>query len=282
MKIIKNIKEIKKILNEHRNNNQQIALVPTMGALHEGHISLIKKANQLAEIVVVSIFVNKTQFNDLSDYEKYPRQLNLDFCKLENQQVDYIFAPDSQEIFPENCDFIISPQALANCLCGSSRAGHFEGVALIITKLFNIILPNFAIFGQKDFQQLLIIKKLVENLNFNVEIHEVETLREASGLAMSSRNQRLNDDQLKLASEIFRILNEIKNNFYLDPQILEKKSQEMLAIGFKKVEYLEVRDEQNLQLISSFQINKPMRIFIAVYLDEVRLIDNLQLIKFIT
>ena len=153
---------------------------------------------------------------------------------------------------------------------------------MIITKLFNIILPNFAIFGQKDFQQLLIIKKLVENLNFNVEIHEVETLREASGLAMSSRNQRLNDDQLKLASEIFRILNEIKNNFYLDPQILEKKSQEMLAIGFKKVEYLEVRDEQNLQLISSFQINKPMRIFIAVYLDEVRLIDNLKLIKFIT
>ena len=277
MKIIKNIKEIKKILNEHRIENKKIALVPTMGAIHEGHISLIKKANKLAEIVVVSIFVNKTQFNDLRDYEKYPRQLEQDFSILENQQVDYIFAPDDQEIFPKNCDFIISPQVLGDCLCGTSRLGHFDGVALIIIKLFNIILPNFAVFGQKDFQQLLIIKKLVENLNINVEIHDVETLREASGLAMSSRNQRLNEKQLILASEIFRILNDVKNNFYLDPKILEKKTQEMLAIGFEKVEYLEVRDEQNLQLISSYQINKPMRIFIAVYLDRIRLIDNLKI-----
>jgi len=278
MKIIKNIKEIKKILNEHRKENKKIALVATMGALHEGHISLVRKANELAEIVVVSIFVNKTQFNDLQDYEKYPRQLESDFSKLENQQVDYIFAPDDQEIFPNNCDFVISPQNIANCLCGSFRKGHFDGVALIIIKLFNIILPNFAVFGQKDFQQLLIIKKLVENLNFNVEICEVETLREASGLAMSSRNKRLNESQLKLASEIFRILNDIKNNFHLDPKILEKKTQEMLAIGFRKVEYLEVRDEQNLQLISNVQIIKPMRIFVAVYLDEIRLIDNLKLI----
>jgi pantoate--beta-alanine ligase len=277
MKIIKNIKDIKKILNEHRLENKKIALVPTMGALHDGHISLIKKANKLAEIVVVSIFVNKAQFNDLQDYEKYPRQLEDDFSKLQNQQVDYIFAPDNQEIFPENCDFVISSQALANCLCGTSRIGHFDGVALIIVKLFNIILPNFAVFGQKDFQQLLIIKKLVENLNINVEIHDVETFREVSGLAMSSRNQRLDERQLKLASEIFRVLNDIKNNFGLDPKILEKKTQEMLAIGFKKVEYLEVRDEQNLQLIASCQINKSMRIFIAVYLDKVRLIDNLKI-----
>lgn len=280
MKIIRSKHQIRELLKYHRLQNKKIAFVPTMGALHEGHISLIKKAKSLAEIVVVSIFVNKTQFNNDEDFTKYPRNIEQDILKLTDckYDVDYVFTPDDQEIFPTNCQFKITPLALADCLCGLSRSNHFEGVALIIIKLFNIIQPDFAIFGEKDFQQLLIIKKLVEDLNFNVEIHHSATLRLDNGLAISSRNQRLNQSQIRIAGEIFRILNDIKNNFDLDKEILVKKTQELLAIGFQKVDYLEIRDEQNLKLINDFQINNPARIFVAVYLGGVRLIDNLKII----
>ena len=280
MKIIRSNHQIRELLKYHRLQNKKIAFVPTMGALHEGHISLIKKARSLADIVVVSIFVNKAQFNNDEDFTKYPRNIEQDILKLTNCKygVDYVFNPDDCEIFPINSRFKITPLAFADCLCGLSRGNHFEGVALIIIKLFNIIQPDFAIFGEKDFQQLLIIKKLVEDLNFNVEIHDSATLRLDNGLAISSRNQRLNQSQIKIAGEIFRVLNDIKNNFDLDKEILVKKTQELLAIGFQKVDYLEIRDEQNLKLINDFQINNPARIFVAVYLGGVRLIDNLKII----
>jgi pantoate--beta-alanine ligase len=280
MKIIRSKHQIRELLKYHRLQNKKIAFVPTMGALHEGHISLIKKAKSLAEIVVVSIFVNKTQFNNDEDFTKYPRNIEQDILKLTDckYDVDYVFTPDDGEIFPINSRFKITPLAYADCLCGLSRSNHFEGVALIIVKLFNIIQPDFAIFGEKDFQQLLIIKKLVEDLNFDVEIYGSETLRLDNGLAISSRNQRLNQSQIRIAGEIFRILNDIKNNFDLDKEILVKKTQELLAIGFQKVDYLEIRDEQNLKLINDFQINNPARIFVAVYLGGVRLIDNLKII----
>jgi pantoate--beta-alanine ligase len=277
MKVIGNIKEIKNQLNEHRSHNKKIAFVPTMGCLHEGHLSLVKKAKSLAEIVVVSIFINKTQFNNPDDFLKYPKNLDQDFELLKDNNVDYVFAPDDREIFPNISRFEISPNQLNNCLCGLSRPKHFEGVALIIIKLFNIVQPNFAIFGQKDFQQLLIIKSLVEDLNFPIEIHDCETIRTSSGLAMSSRNNRLNLEQLKIAKEIYRILNDVKNHFLTDCEILMKKKQELLAIGFQKVDYLEIRDEQNLRLIDNFQINNHKRIFVAVYLDDIRLIDNLKI-----
>ncbi len=278
MKVVNNIEEIKKLLDWHRYNRQKIALVPTMGTLHDGHISLINIAKKNAEIVVVSIFVNKTQFNDINDYNKYPRQIDDDLRKLKDAGVDYVFTPDENQIYPYPADFIISPQNLAKSLCGASRPRHFDGVALIIIKLFNIISPQVAIFGQKDFQQLRIIKKLVADLNFAIEILDVPIMREISGLAMSSRNKRLNPAELIMAGEIFRILNEIKKNFRIDSKILEKKQQKLLAIGFKKVEYLEIRCEENLDKIIDFQINQPARIFIAVYLGEVRLIDNLKII----
>ena len=280
MKIIRSNHQIRELLKYHRLQNKKIAFVPTMGALHEGHISLIKKARSLADIVVVSIFVNKAQFNNDEDFTKYPRNIEQDILKLTNCKygVDYVFTPDDCEIFPINSRFKITPLAFADCLCGLSRGNHFEGVALIIIKLFNIIQPDFAIFGEKDFQQLLIIKKLVEDLNFNVEIHDSATLRLDNGLAISSRNQRLNQSQINIAGEIFRVLNDIKNNFDLDKEILVKKTQELLAIGFQKVDYLEIRDEQNLKLINDFQINNPARIFVAVYLGGVRLIDNLKII----
>ncbi len=170
MIIANNILEIRSFLKKEKNLNKKIVLVPTMGALHDGHLSLVKKAKELADIVVVSIFVNKAQFNDLKDFEKYPRQIESDLEKLKQVEVNYVFNPHDSEIFSDDFSFKIIPTNLVNCLCGSSRPGHFDGVALIVTKLFNIINPDCAIFGQKDFQQLQIVKKLVTNFNFNIEI----------------------------------------------------------------------------------------------------------------
>lgn len=280
MKIIKKISEIKKIINEEKKSDKKVAFVPTMGALHLGHLTLIKEAKKKADIVVVSIFVNKAQFNDKSDYEKYPRNIENDVKKLEGEGVDYIFYPDENEIYPEEISCKIIVENLASCLCGSARKGHFDGVALIITKLFNIINPDFAFFGKKDYQQFLIIKKLTKDFNFSTKIIGVETVREKSGLAMSSRNQRLDEQQKNIAANIFRILNEIKNevkNSGNVENILQNKKVELLKIGFEKIDYLEMRDEDNLELLQNLQTQKNYRIFIAIYLNNVRLIDNLKI-----
>jgi len=281
MLIAKTIPEIRAQLQKEKNSGQKISFVPTMGALHEGHLALVKKGRELAEIVVVSIFVNKAQFNDLSDYEKYPRQIAQDLEKLKNSGATHVFLPENSEMFADDFAFKIIPTDLVNCLCGASRLGHFDGVALIVAKLFNIIKPDIAIFGQKDFQQLQVIKKLVRDLNFDMEIFAHETLREKSGLAMSSRNQRLSQDNKIKAAQIFRILSEIKNavrnNGENIEKILQEKREELLKIGFEKIDYLEIRDEKNLQLISNFSAILPARIFIAVYLGGIRLIDNLSI-----
>ena len=278
MRVITKISEIKSELKNF--SDKKIAFVPTMGALHDGHLALVDKARQLADIVVVSIFVNKTQFNDLRDYEKYPRQNEDDLNKLKNCAVDFVFLPDEKEIFGDDFAFKILPTKMTDCLCGSARPGHFDGVALIVTKLFNIIKPQIAIFGQKDFQQLQIIKKLVIDLNLDVEIFSHEIVRQESGLAMSSRNQRLEEVSQTKAANLFRILSEIRNSVVKNPQnmtdILQKKHQELLEIGFEKVDYLEIREEKNLKLVTDVtSCRAAMRIFIAVYLGEIRLIDNM-------
>lgn len=274
-------KTVAEIRSQLKKSEKKIALIPTMGALHDGHLALIAKGCELAEIVVVSIFVNKAQFNDPQDYEKYPRQLAQDLEKLKNSGATHIFCPDDAEIFADDFSFKITPIKLIDCLCGSARPGHFDGVALIISKLFNIIKPHIAIFGQKDFQQLLVIKRLIADLNFDVEIFAHEILREASGLAMSSRNQRLSESSRIKAAQMFKILIEIKNeikNGSENPEIiLQKKSQKLLQSGFEKVDYLEIRDEKNLDLVTNFQQKSKSRIFVAAYLDKVRLIDNLTL-----
>lgn len=261
--------------------DQKIAFVPTMGALHDGHLALVKKAKEISDFVIVSIFVNKTQFNDLSDYEKYPRQEESDLEKLKNVGADLVFLPTQEEIFANNFSFKIIPTKLTDCLCGSSRPGHFDGVALIVTKLFNLVKPNIAVFGQKDFQQLSIIKRMVHDLNFDIEIYAHETLREENGLAMSSRNQRLSESGKIKAAEIFRILAEIKNAVKNSDkkinEILTKKYQEFLNLGFEKIDYLEIRSEENLEPITNFNPKEKTRIFVAAYLEGIRLIDNLEL-----
>ena len=273
LKVFNKIFEIKNFVNDNKKLNKTIAFVPTMGSIHQGHITLIENAKKYADIVIVSIFVNKAQFNDLKDYELYPQNLENDVTMLNEVGADALFAPSNSEIYDENFSFKIVPTAMVDCLCAKDRVGHFDGVALIITKLFNIINPHYALFGEKDFQQLAIIKKLVKDLNFNIEILSVETVRESSGLAMSSRNQRLSAHNKIKASMIYKILKEIKIN----PKIIEEKKRELLTNGFEKIDYLEVRNEDNLKL--NMDINSPQkrRIFIAVYLEGVRLIDNVSL-----
>jgi len=274
-------KTISEIRDELKKSERKIAFIPTMGALHEGHLALVKKGREIAENVVVSIFVNKAQFDDPSDYVKYPRQVEKDLELLKKSGASQVFLPESSEIFKDDFAFKLLPIKLVDCLCGSSRLGHFDGVALIVTKLFNIIKPDIAIFGEKDFQQVAIIKKLVEDFNFDLEILGHEIIREENGLAMSSRNQRLSESSKIKAAEIFLILNEIKNEVKKSPnqieKILQKKREELLNKGFKKIDYLEIREEKNLNLVTNLDNQKPSRIFIAVYLDEVRLIDNMRL-----
>ena len=273
MFVAKTIKEVREFLQKETEFGKKVSFTPTMGALHEGHLTLLKKAQEISEISVVSIFVNKTQFNELSDYEKYPKNVDDDLQKLSALNPSCVFAPNDEEIFATPPSFKIVPQKLSQCLCGSTRTGHFEGVSLIVTKLFNIIKPNVAIFGEKDFQQAAIIKKLVQDLNFDIEILAHPTIRENSGLAMSSRNQRLSEAGRINAANLFRILSEIKNN----PATLPQKKEELLKIGFDKIDYLEIRDEKNLELITDFNTQLPKRIFVAAYLEGVRLIDNLAL-----
>ena len=281
MFISQTIPELRAHLKSEKAAGKKIAFIPTMGALHEGHLALIKKGCELAETVVASIFVNKAQFNDLGDYEKYPRQVEQDLERLKKSGATHVFLPQDSDIFPNDFAFKLTPTKLTNCLCGSARAGHFDGVALIVSKLFNIVKPDVAIFGEKDFQQVLVIKKLVEDLNFDLEIFFHEILREASGLAMSSRNQRLSDINKYKAANIFRILTEIKNEVRENPaavaEILQKKSQELLEIGFEKIDYLEIRSEKYLKSVTNIDFKESLRIFIAVYLGGVRLIDNLRL-----
>jgi pantoate--beta-alanine ligase len=277
MLISKTIAEIRSHLRQDEILKRKIALVPTMGALHEGHLALVKKARELAEIVVVSIFVNKAQFNDSNDYQKYPRQVEQDLEKLKNSGATHIFIPSDEEIFSADFAFKIIPTRMIDCLCGSTRPSHFDGVVLIVAKLFNIIKPNISIFGQKDFQQLQIIKKLVEDLNFDIEIFAHEIVREKSGLAMSSRNQRLSEDNKIKAANIFRILSKIKNEVGDCEKILQKKREELLKIGFEKIDYLEIREEENFKLVKNFNSQNSARIFVAVYLSGIRLIDNLKL-----
>ena len=277
MLIFTTIKQLKTFL---ATQDKTIALVPTMGALHFGHLSLVKHAKEIAEIVVVSIFVNKKQFNNLQDYQSYPKNLSADLKLLQEQNVDVVFAPSDSEILPANQDhFTISPaESLENCLCGKFRPKHFAGVCLIVAKLFNIVKPNFAIFGEKDFQQLTIIRQMVEYFNFDLQIIASPTVRNNNGLALSSRNSLLSENGLLIASNIYKALLQVAQN----PTNISDISHHLLNKGFDKIEYLEIRDSQDLALINPSEIslnNKTQaRIFIAVVLENVRLIDNIVLI----
>src|SRR4028118_675027 len=206
MEIINRRQRMASIARKLRRENKTVGFVPTMGALHEGHLSLIAEARQMRDVVIVSIFVNPAQFNEKEDFSKYPRDLTADAALLTDYQVDYVFAPEAQEIYGENFSTYVYVENLTETLEGASRPGHFRGVATVVTILFNTMRPDYAFFGQKDAQQVAVIKRLTKDLGFDTEIVVGRTVREESGLALSSRNARLSLEERQKASIIYQAL----------------------------------------------------------------------------
>lgn len=259
-------------------NKGKIAFVPTMGCLHDGHLSLIKRGQEVADCVVVSIYVNQAQFNQASDFDNYPRDENADFDQLRAVNTDVVFVPQASEMEAVILPFAIPQVKLDKSLCGSTRPGHFDGVAMVISKFFDIIKPDFAVFGQKDFQQVVVVK----DLGFDVQIIAGDSFRQDDGLVHSSRNERLSKAGLKKATLIYKTLlaikDEVKDNPNQIDRVLKEKSQILLKNGFDKIDYLEIRTSNGLELVRVFDENVPSRIFIAIFLEGVRLIDNIELV----
>lgn len=280
MEIINRRQRMFSIARKLRREAKTVGFVPTMGALHEGHLTLVREARQMCDIVIVSIFVNPTQFNDKGDLDRYPRDLTADAALLAEYEVDYIFAPEQHEIYPEGFSTFVNVEGLTDALEGSSRPGHFRGVATIITILFNTIRPDLAFFGQKDAQQVAVIKRLSSDLGFETEIIVVPTVREASGLAMSSRNELLSPEQRQKAAIIIDALREAKiaykkgerNASSLAQIVTSRIGTEPLA----RLDYVAVVDGNTLQPVEKIGDDETL-IATAVDFDSVRLIDNVLL-----
>lgn len=278
MKIVKTHLELKPIIDSYKKLGKSIALVPTMGALHEGHLSLIKKAKSVADICICSIFVNPKQFNEESDLKAYPRTLETDAKLLESNNCDLVFAPTNSEIYGENFQTEVSVLNLTKPLEGSFRPGHFLGVTTIVSILFNITEANFAIFGEKDFQQLRIIETMVADLKMPIKILRAKLVREESGIALSSRNTLLSQEEKEDALLISKSLLKAKKAFDLGENNTKKLKEiiniELSISKFLKLDYLEITDE-NLNQVE--QANSSNRILIASYCGNIRLIDNIEL-----
>jgi pantoate--beta-alanine ligase len=277
MIIYKYAKDLKNHLREIKLYATSVGFVPTMGALHEGHLSLLNESKKTAEITVASIFVNPTQFNNADDFKKYPKTIEQDILLLEENSCDILFLPDEKEIYPdkESKRKHFDLGYLETILEGKFRPGHFQGVCLVVEKLLNIVEPDFLFMGQKDFQQCMVIKKLIELMGANIQLIICPILREESGLAMSSRNLRFNPSERKLASQLHLALDSIKNNRSKENFSMLKNTAitNLQNKGFK-VEYLELVKKDNLKLVTDFDDNENIVLLIAAYLNEVRLIDN--------
>lgn len=279
MNIFDTIRETKLAMNELLKQGKTIGFVPTMGALHQGHLQLIKQSKAENDYTICSIFVNPIQFNKQEDLEKYPNQIEKDLKLLEEENCDFLFKPTVEEMYPEVDQTEFDFGELENVMEGANRPGHFRGVAIVVKRLFQIIEPTKSYFGKKDYQQLLIIKSLVEQYELSPQIIGCEIVREDSGLAMSSRNQRLSFGQKRKAPGIYTNLLKAKELAkYLSPALLKKWIEEKY-IGHEdfRLEYIEIADGNNLQPIEKWEsTDKPMA-FIVVHLGEVRLIDNIEL-----
>jgi len=280
MKLIYNIYELSQYISYVKKENKKIGFVPTMGALHEGHLSLASKARAENDVCICSIFVNPTQFNNADDFNKYPRTLDSDIKLFKHINVDAVFIPAEKDIYPVKPTEIFELGGLDLVMEGKFRPGHFNGVATIVKKLFDLVLPDRAYFGEKDFQQLAVIKYLVKTLNIPVEIVPCPTLREANGLAMSSRNQRLSSDEKKLAPLIYRTLEAGKEKLNNQPieEVKQWVESEISSCQQMKLEYFEIVDSETLAVAGVFESGTSYRACIAVYLGSVRLIDNIKIL----
>lgn len=260
-----------------RGKGKTIAFVPTMGYLHKGHLSLINKGRGLGDVLVVSIFVNPTQFAPGEDFESYPQDFDRDMELLEKEKADFIFVPDKKEVYPEGYQTYVNLEKLPNHLCGISRPLFFSGVATVVTKLFNIVKPHIAIFGKKDYQQLAIIRRMVQDMNLDIEIIGGETVREEDGLAMSSRNSYLTPDQRSAALSLFNALNKAKNLFESgindSIKIIDNVSKLIKLHRDTAIDYIAICDPETLMDLKT--IDRPALMALAVKVGKTRLIDNM-------
>ncbi len=268
-------------LNKANKKGLSVGYVPTMGALHEGHLSLIKTSKQENDLTICSIFVNPTQFNDSNDLTNYPQPIAQDLSLLEALDCDLVFIPSTVEMYPQG----VSSSALAyeigyldTVLEGDKRPGHFQGVTHIMTHLLDLIRPTCLYMGQKDFQQCLVVQHLIHDNDWKIDFKMMPTLREDDGLALSSRNQRLNEFERLKAGLLYQCLISIKAKQGLqDFKIMEKESRELMERKGLKVEYIKLADAKNLELLDNFDASREMVVLIAAYLGDVRLIDNILL-----
>ncbi|MCK9501067.1 MAG: pantoate--beta-alanine ligase [Lascolabacillus sp.] len=278
MKIIDTISELENQLQGYRHKGETIGLVPTMGALHQGHASLVERCVADNKISIVSLFVNPTQFNNKEDLKHYPRTPEKDHELLERLGVDYVFSPSVEEMYPEEDKRVFDFGQLDKVMEGEFRPGHFNGVAQIVSKLFDIVKPDNAYFGEKDFQQLAIVKDMVRQLQMPVNIIGMPIVRESSGLAMSSRNQRLSEEQKKNASEVYKVLNESKLMIdkFIPYELINYVSESINKVSGLKVDYFQIVDGDNLQPVTSWSDSDYIVGCIALFCGEVRLIDNIR------
>ena len=277
--IARNLKNLEKALLIKKTKKKNIGLVPTMGAIHDGHLALVDKSLNLSQITVVTIFVNPMQFKSKKEIKNYPTSINDDINILTKKKVDIIFIPKTSEMYPADFSTFINIKKFDNILCGKKRIGHFSGVATVVLKLFCLIKPDYAFFGEKDYQQLFIIKKLVKDFNLNINVQAVKTVRDKNGLALSSRNRLLKSHEKNIASKVNIFLKEVASrNLKKSEALLTQVSKKLYSEGIKKIEYVEIRNEKSLELYKSGSLkNKNYRIFIAVLIGKVRLIDNMRL-----
>lgn len=275
MQIIHTVQELR----TWRKNAGTVAFVPTMGNLHEGHLALVREAKKRADNVVVSIFINRLQFGQGEDFDKYPRTLQQDADKLAAEGIAVVFAPDEKELYPNvEQRYNVEPPHLQNELCGKFRPGHFRGVATVVSKLFNIVLPDVACFGKKDYQQLAVIKGLTEDLNFDVEIVPVDTGRAEDGLALSSRNQYLSAAERAEAPRLYRELKAVAESLAqggLDYAGLEKRAAQSLTEHGWTVDYVEIRHADTLEVARTG--DRRLVVLAAARLGATRLIDNVEI-----
>lgn len=282
MDIFETIPALRRQCVEWQLNKQTVAFIPTMGNLHAGHVNLVEKAHAVAERVVVSIFVNPLQFGAGEDYAVYPRTLDADCEKLAKVQTDVVFTPTVTDMYPDGMQAStrIEVPVLSDLLCGVSRPGHFIGVATVVNKLFNMVQPQIALFGEKDYQQLLVVKKMVADLYLPIKIIGVPTVREADGLAMSSRNGYLTPEQRAIAPHLFRVLNQVRTQIETGAQdfaILENQAvNELKTVGFIP-DYVAIRSGQTL--VFPTLEDTTLVVLAAVYLGRTRLIDNVSCIR---
>ena len=273
MQILENKSELDHFLKKIRNSGRKIGLIPTMGSIHKGHLSLIKKCQSLGYFSLATIFVNPTQFNDLNDFDKYPRDYERDKKSLKLINTDLLYLPKIKDLYPEGIKSEKNIFEYRNILCDIYRPGHFDGVTTVVNSLFNLIKPDHAFFGEKDFQQLKLINKIVENKSIPIIIHQCPSIRMPNGMSYSSRYKKFSISDEKIFNDVANIfmkkINELMKN--IDIKLVRNLEDNLFQKGIKKIDYLEVRDD--ITLLPTYKKNNA-RLFVAFYIGKIRIVDN--------